>query len=190
MLRTSQLEKICGIKDKRFVECEDHDELLLGLYTEFEKLLDSLKIDEVSRILATLNNWVLRKKDMDLCEVNLGLYNPGDIVMCDYGLGFYDEVGYYHAGLILSKWDRKYLIVPITSSATIFNSAAVYKDNKYIIVPSGHAVNGKLTPNSTLVLSDMKWVSSSRLFKTIGSMDVESEFFKHIKDTAIEMLRN
>lgn len=111
----------------------------------------------------------------------------GDIVYMEFGQAFLNEAGFQHFGLILSMWNRKAFIVPMTSnrmaSKTAINVTDQGRSHLYYI---GH-IKG-LTNHSTLFLNDAKMVNTSRIISVNGHIDPESSMFREIQTHLLEGL--
>lgn len=104
---------------------------------------------------------------------------PGDICYLDYGQVFTNEAGYQHFGLVVSKFNYKIFVIPMTS-----NPAMVQKARN--LNPPGREhlyhigqIEGLNKP-SVLFLNDCKYINSSRIISVNAHIDPRSEMFQEI----------
>lgn len=103
----------------------------------------------------------------------------GDICYLDYGLAYKNEAGYQHFGLILSIWNHKLLVIPMTSNLKSAKEAGnIQKNGKDHLYYIGRQ-NGLNKP-STLFLNDTKYMASSRIISINGHIPINSFMFNEI----------
>lgn len=101
----------------------------------------------------------------------------GDICFMDFGQVYINEAGYQHFGLVISKFNHKLFVVPMTSNTSVIKKAQsdVGEHLFYIGKLSG------LNKPSVLFLNDCKFVNSSRIISVNSHLCPESKMFKAIE---------
>lgn len=127
-------------------------------------------------------NWIARCKCSSGEEIGIHV-TPGDICYMDFGQAYLHEIGYQHFGIILAIWQKKALVVPMTSNPATYERAYDPIDN-----PDGrsHLMRfGKLpgmNKATVLFLNDMRFVNTARVIRVMAHLDVNSEKFHDIQD--------
>lgn len=103
----------------------------------------------------------------------------GDICYIDYGHAYINEAGYQHFGLVISEFNYKLLVIPMTSNeGTIHQARNVDNSGKPHLYFLGK-VKGLNKP-SVLFLNDAKFINSSRVITINGHINEDSYMFKEI----------
>lgn len=129
----------------------------------------------------------MKRSRLWCCEsVELKVY-VGDIVYLDYGHAYLNEAGYQHFGLIMSFWNNKALVIPMTSNKTSSQTAINVSDTGRCHLYYIGYVNG-LSNHSTLFLNDAKMINTARIISVNGHIKKESSMFKEIRSHLINGL--
>lgn len=133
-------------------------------------------------------NWVLRSQfgSGEDCGINVEV---GDICYLDYGQSYLNEMGYQHFGIVMAIYQKKALIVPMTSNSNTYRKAYDAKTN-----PNGKrnlmcigAIKGLNKP-SVLFLNDMRFVNTARIIRIQDHISTRSTLFKAIQERMKEMI--
>ena len=104
---------------------------------------------------------------------------PGDICYLDYGHAYKNEAGYQHFGLILTSWNQKLLVLPMTSNPTAAKEAGnIHENGRSHLYYIGNQEG--LNKASTLFLNDAKFINSSRVISINGHIRTDSFMFEEI----------
>lgn len=147
----------------------------LSLYQEF--IASMPKEQQRKECLSGFN----RIKRMELWSSNaLNIdIRIGDICYLEYGQAFMNEAGYQHFGLVVSVYNYKLLVIPMTSNAaTIRQAQNVTHDGKKHLYYIGKVAG--LNKPSVLFLNDCKFVNSSRIIACKARICPQSKMFKEI----------
>ena len=129
--------------------------------------------------------WVIRSQCGSGEEVGVHVV-PGDICWMDFGQTFLNEMGYQHFGLVLSIWNRKALVIPLTSNAAAYekagNGSLLWNHLFRIGMPEG------LNRPSTLFLNDIRFINTARILYVRAHIDPDSELFHAIQTRLIGFL--
>lgn len=118
---------------------------------------------------------------LDLCV------EVGDIVYMEFGQAFLNEAGFQHFGLVMQLWNRKALVVPMTSNQKSYETAINVSDKGRSHLYYIGYVKG-LSNHSTLFLNDIKMLNTSRIISINGSICPQSVMFKEIKQHLMKAL--
>ena len=133
---------------------------------------------EASKEMCSGMNRMKRKHMWCSKSVDL-VVRVGDIVYIEYGQAFLNEAGFQHFGLIVSVWNRKIMVVPMTSNSNAFQNAInVHQDGKSHLYYIGF-VKG-LSSHSTLFLNDVKMINSCRIISVNGHICPKTRQFQEI----------
>ena len=114
---------------------------------------------------------------------------PGDICYIDFGRAYTSEVGYQHFGLVISIFNGKAFVVPMTSNFNAYQQAYDPLFN-----PEGirHLMRlGKiegLYKYSVLFLNDAKYINMARIIEIKAHLSTASRLFADIRDRALESI--
>lgn len=144
-------------------------------------LYSTLMPNNVENALVSEANWIVRGRCM--CGDELGIrVSPGDICYMDFGQAYLNEMGFQHFGLIISIWQKKALVIPMTSNEKTYERAWDRKDNphgKQNLMRIG-LVPG-LTKPSVLFLNDMRFVNTARVIDVKAHLNTDSELFQAVE---------
>lgn len=165
------------------VLCEDQVDIYLKEYRSY--LLGEYTKEGYKEICSGLNR--MKRRRYWCCEgVDLSV-KVGDIVYMEFGQAYLNEAGFQHFGLIMSLWNRKALVVPMTSNKNSFKSAVNVSENGRNHLYYIGYVDG-LSNHSTLFLNDVKMLNTSRVISVNGSMCPKSAMFKEIQHHLVQGL--
>lgn len=144
-------------------------------------LYSTLMPDHVESANVSEANWIVRGHCS--CGDEIGIHvSPGDICYMDFGQSYLNEMGYQHFGLVVTLWQRKALVIPMTSNARTYANAWDAQDNprgKKNLMRIG-LVPGLVKP-SVLFLNDMRFVNTARVIDVKAHLDVRGELFQAIE---------
>lgn len=144
-------------------------------------LYSTLLPGNVENALVSEANWIVRGHCA--CGDEIGIQvSPGDICYMDFGQAYLNEMGFQHFGLIINIWQRKALVVPMTSNERTYAKAWDADDNPYgkkNLMRIGQA--GGLLKPSVLFLNDMRFVNTARVIDVKAHVDVNSDLFQAVE---------
>lgn len=119
------------------------------------------------------------------CE-ELGVWvKPGDICYIDFGLGYLNEAGFQHFGLVMKIINNKAVVIPMTSNEKTYHEA-IKANGKSHLMAIGK-IKG-MNKNSVLFLNDFKSINTARIIDVKAHIPVDSKLFIQIKNRAIKLL--
>ena len=148
----------------------------------------AMSVEDAAPMMISRINLANRKHLTGCDELGVDI-RVGDICYIDYGEAYLYEIGFQHFGLILKLENKKALVVPMSGNQQAYMQA-YSKDH-----PNGkqHLMRfGKMegmNKRSVLFLNDVKWISTARIIDVKSHLSKESEFFKEIKERAIDCMR-
>ena len=160
-----------------------------GDYMRYKKgVYTALIPDNVESSLVSERNWAERRL-LESSE-QLGIHvKPGDICFTDFGIAYLNESGFQHFGLLISIFQKKGLMVPMSSNPVTYAKAYDPLNN-----PEGRRhlmrigqVKGLNKP-SVLFLNDIKFVNTARIIDIKAHIDVNSEMFRTIKARVLSVV--
>ncbi|MCF0105171.1 MAG: hypothetical protein HUJ53_00250 [Holdemanella sp.] len=146
-------------------------------------LLEMSKLEAYDYMVSKLN--YLRRKNAGNCKEFNVMIRPGDICYIDFGQAYRCEIGYLHFGLILSIYNSKVFVVPLSGdmrkSSQYFGQAQ--KEHIFRIgrIPG-------LSKISSVYLNDAKWLNSARIIDVKAYISPDSDLFKEIKRRIMECI--
>lgn len=149
-------------------------ELFFDLYEDY---IDQLPhYQRRKEYLSGLNR--LNRSSLWSCdELNLEV-KPGDICYMDFGQVYINEAGYQHFGLVISNFNYKLFVVPMTSNReTIRRARELCSEHLFYI----GQLEGLNKP-SVLFLNDCKFINSSRVISINSYLCPNSAMFKEIEN--------
>lgn len=153
------------------------DKLLDHYLTLYEDFIDSLpKHLQRKECLSGLN----RVSRIDLWsshDLNL-VIKPGDICYFEYGHAFLNEAGYQHFGLVISTFNQKAFVVPMTSNQDAIRKAVSGETQNHLYYIG--QVPG-LDKRSVLFLNDCKFINTGRIISVNAHITPDSKMFQNIK---------
>ncbi|MBO7703708.1 MAG: type II toxin-antitoxin system PemK/MazF family toxin [Solobacterium sp.] len=179
------------VEDSRdFLNCSD-EERTIKYPPEWKdynrtrrQMYEELMPDYVEQNMRSEATWIMRWKCTSGEQVGVDVHE-GDICWLDYGQTFSNEMGYQHFGLVLSIWERKALIVPITSNPRAWEKAGRENYRGHLMrigQPEG------LKKPSTLFLNDIRFINTARILYKRAYISPSSDLFLRIKSRLIEVL--
>lgn len=103
----------------------------------------------------------------------------GDICYFEFGQAFLNEAGYQHFGLVVSIYNFKLWVIPMTSNhVMVSQSMNVLNEGKSHLFCIGK-VQGLNKP-SVLFMNDAKFLNGSRVISINGHIPPNSKMFKEI----------
>ncbi len=158
------------------------EELVNYYIEEYKGFIDSLPSNLQRRECLSGLNRVKRIDYWSSKDLNL-IVKPGDICFFEYGHAFLNEAGYQHFGLIISKYNHKAFVVPMTSNRTSIRKATESKNCTHLFY-IGQLCG--LDKKSVLFLNDSKFVNTCRIISINAHLDTDSVMFKEIS----QLLKN
>ncbi len=154
----------------------NQEELVSHYIQEYKSFVKSLP-DKLQRreCLSGLNR-VKRIDYWSSRDLNM-LTKPGDICFFEYGQAFLNEAGYQHFGLVISKFNHKAFVVPMTSNRTTIQKATQsHKANHLYYIGQLEGLDKK----SVLFLNDSKFINTCRIISINAHLDPKSVMFQEI----------
>lgn len=161
---------------------EENPNNLMEMYLEKTRFyLSSLPKQTMRRECVSGLNRYDRKGQIssEAHKINL---RPGDIVYCDFGQAYLNEIGFQHFALIIAIFQYKAFVVPMSSNYKTICKAPNYpgschiKEHLYYIgKPKG------LNKESVLFLNDAKFINTARVIEVKGHLETKEKLFKQIK---------
>ncbi len=132
-------------------------------------------------------NWVIRGKYYSGEECGIKV-NVGDICFLDYGQSYLNEMGYQHFGIVMAIYQKKALVIPMTSNQETYAKAfdVDNKNGKRNLMRIG-AIKGLKKP-SVLFLNDMRFVNTARIIRIQDHISIRSALFKEIQQRMKEII--
>lgn len=164
------------MSNQHWLSASDEDLLdhYIRMYQDFiESLPDHLQRKECISGLNRLNRidyW--SSKDLAL---NV---KPGDICYFEYGHAFLNEAGYQHFGLVMSLFNQKAFVIPMTSNQNAIRKATQGKHQNHLYYIG--QLKG-LDKRSVLFLNDCKFINTCRIISVNAHLDVETDMFEEIQ---------
>lgn len=106
----------------------------------------------------------------------------GDICFIDFGMSYLNEAGFQHFGLILSFYNSKAFVVPMSSNHISYRQAySVHNPNGKKHLMRLGKIDG-MNKESVLFLNDAKWINTARIIDVKAHLDKNSDLFNEIKE--------
>ncbi len=157
---------------------DKHRDLLESYFDDYKKYLLSLSKGQQRKECVSGYNRMKRVKYWSCDALNISV-EVGDICFIEYGQVFINEAGYQHFGLVVSQFNHKLLVVPMTSNDEAVRQARnVIDEGKEHLYYIGK-VEGLNKP-SVLFLNDCKFINSCRIISVNGHISPRSRMFKEI----------
>lgn len=110
---------------------------------------------------------------------------PGDICFFEYGHAFLNEAGYQHFGLVISIYNKKAFVVPMTSNKDAIRKAQKGAETNHLYDLG--KIHG-LDKQSVLFLNDCKHINTSRIISINAHLKPEGKMFQEIKSLLQEII--
>lgn len=107
----------------------------------------------------------------------------GDICFIDFGQAYINEAGFQHFGLVVSNFNYKSFVIPMSSNRKTIQKAYNYpyaKDVRTHLYYIG-LIEGLNKP-SVLFLNDGKFINTSRIISVNAHINEDSKMFQEIKN--------
>lgn len=126
-MQTSLFKRLLEIvSDKEGHCCVFSEALIDENMKDFKHYITSLPLKEAARILISLQNYMKRSKWI-IHEQRA--VKPGDICYVDFGHAYLNEAGFQHFALVLSQFNGKLFVIPMTSNPYAYAQAYCEHDN-------------------------------------------------------------
>lgn len=135
-------------------------------------------------------NWLLRNQAISCDDLGVKV-RVGDICYIDFGVAYLNEAGFQHFGLVLSIYQKKAFVIPMTSNQIQCQNAYDSKRNKEgkkHLMKIG--VIAGMTRESVLFLNDCKYINSARVIDVKAHICPSDPLFLKIKERVKETLFN
>ena len=133
-------------------------------------------------------NWMIRSRYASGEQMGITV-SKGDICYLDYGQTYLNEAGFQHFGLTLAVYERKALIIPMTSNKITYEKA-------YDPVESPHGrkhlmrlgqIRGMNKP-SVLFLNDARFINTARVIDIKAHISRRSKTFRDVQERLKEII--
>lgn len=159
---------------------EDLD--MWGIYINAKrKIIEGIEPKNVEGSMISEANWVIRNQ-ISSCELLGVQIIVGDICYIDFGQAYINEAGFQHFGLIMSIYQKKAFVVPMTSNRVQYKTAYDPVDNptgKKHLMKIG-CIQGLNKP-SVLFLNDCKHINTARIIDKKAHINIDSPLFRQIE---------
>ncbi len=178
---TMNREKIDKILNGEEVDKVDDVCLWMDYLESKKNLMKQLEPKCLDYCLVSEANWFIRNQEVS-CD-GLGIQiRVGDICYIDFGQAYINEAGFQHFGLILSIYQRKAFVIPMTSNPHQYKTAYDPVDN---VIGKKHLMKIGLIPGmnkpSVLFLNDCKHINTARIIDVKAHIHPHSPLFDKIK---------
>lgn len=131
--------------------------------------------DAVVRMLSEEN--YRERYQANSCE-ELGVWvKPGDICYIDYGMGYLNEAGFQHFGLVMKIVNSKAFVIPMTSNEKTYQESIKNRPKSHLMAIG--KVKG-MNKNSVLFLNDYKSINTARIIDVKAHIPTDSKLFLSI----------
>lgn len=165
---------------------EKHEQIVQSYLDQYRSYLQKLSPFQQRKECISGHNRISRASYWSSEALRIDIH-VGDLCYLDYGHAFINEAGYQHFGLVISSFNYKLLVVPMTSNPDAIrqarNVSCIGKEHLYFIgkIPG-------LNKPSVLFLNDCKFVNSARVISVNGHMNPKSGMFQDILKTLIDRI--
>ncbi len=152
------------------------------------KLIRQLEPKCVDYCMVSEANWLMRNQALSCDELGVQI-RVGDICYIDFGQAYINEAGFQHFGLILSIYQKKAFVIPMTSNPHQYRTAydPLYNDaGKKHLMKIG-LVAGMNRP-SVLFLNDCKYINTARIIDVKAYIHPSSMLFSKITKRVQEII--
>lgn len=114
----------------------------------------------------------------------------GDVCYIDFGEAYITEAGYQHFGLVVSYYNSKALVIPMTSNEQMYQQSYCPKTfpiGKQHLFRLGY-VKG-LNKKSVLFLNGAQYINTARVIEIKGYIHPKSELFQNIKRQFLNVMK-
>ena len=154
------------------------DKMIDYYVTTLHEDLSQMNVAEAKRECISGFNRMSRKDYISNQQIQV---RPGDICYIDFGQAYINETGFQHFGLVLTLFNYKAFVVPMSSNVKqikkAYNYPGVidYRTHLYYI----GKIEG-MSRRSVLFLNDGKFINTSRVIEVKARLSVDSKMFKEV----------
>ncbi|MBR2066926.1 MAG: hypothetical protein IJ875_01460 [Solobacterium sp.] len=133
-------------------------------------------------------NWVVRSQCGSGEDMGIDV-EPGDICFTDFGTSYLNEAGYQHFSIMMSVYQKKALVIPMTSNHKTYEKAYDPLENplgKKNLMRIG-LIHGLVKP-SVLFLNDLRYINTARVIRKTTHISKRSALFKEIQKRVREVI--
>jgi len=118
------------------------------------------------------------------------IIKPGDICYIDFGKAYLQEIGFQHFGLVISVFNAKAFVIPMTSNFNAFRQAydPLYNPDGLKHLMRLGRIEG-LYKYSILFLNDGKFINTARVIDVKAYLDPSSKLFRDIRQRLIDCIQ-
>ncbi|MFV0480299.1 MAG: hypothetical protein ACK5LZ_07010 [Anaerorhabdus sp.] len=184
-MNREKMESILKGRDEEYIQ----DQRVWKDYIECKrKLIGQMEPKCVDYCMISEANWLMRNQALSCEELGVQV-RVGDICYIDFGQAYINEAGFQHFGLILSVYQKKAFVVPMTSNIHQYKTAYDPKSNeigKRHLMKIG-LIAGMNRP-SVLFLNDCKYINTARIIDVKAHIVPTSLLFDTIKKRIQELV--
>ena len=150
----------------------------------YKKLMPS----NVSGSMISEANWVIRSRYSSGDQIGINV-TKGDICYLDYGQTYLNEAGFQHFGLVVTVFEKKALIIPMTSNRITYEKAydpVERPDGRKHLMRLGQ-IRGMNKP-SVLFLNDARFINTSRIIDVKSHISPRSKTFHDVQERLKEIM--
>lgn len=183
-------ERVKQLIDGTSEDCGEHRAAWVKYIKARKEFVKDVDKKNYEANLISEANWLLRNQ-LTSCETLGFEVRQGDICYIDFGQAYINEIGYQHFGLILSIYQKKAFVVPMTSNQTQYRTAYDIIKN-----PTGkkHLMRIGCLPgmakSSVLFLNDCKYINTARIIDIKAHLSTTSPCFKQVKKRIIKLIND
>lgn len=144
---------------------------------------------EKNNIMNSLLSWFnSRKRDVQFVKNR----NIGDVFFYSFGLNPLPSISYRHMGIIVAKTKKYLYVIPITTYNESIHAKAYHPSLSNPINSEFYLMKTSefnfLSNDSVAKVKDLRCVTPLNEQERVGSVDVNSVFFKNIKNSLFETI--
>lgn len=150
----------------------------------YKKLMPS----NVSGSMISEANWVIRSRYSSGDQIGINV-SKGDICYLDYGQTYLNEAGFQHFGLVVTVFEKKALIIPMTSNRITYEKAydpVERPDGRKHLMRLGQ-IRGMNKP-SVLFLNDARFINTARIIDVKSHISPRSKTFHDVQERLKEIM--
>ncbi len=150
----------------------------------YKKLMPS----NVSGSMISEANWVIRSRYSSGDQIGINV-TKGDICYLDYGQTYLNEAGFQHFGLVVTVFEKKALIIPMTSNRITYEKAydpVERPDGRKHLMRLGQ-IRGMNKP-SVLFLNDARFINTARIIDVKSHISPRSKTFHDVQERLKEIM--
>lgn len=142
----------------------------------------------VSGSMISEANWVIRSRYSSGEQLGINV-TKGDICYLDYGQTYLNEAGFQHFGLVVAVFEKKALIVPMTSNRQTYEKAydpVERPQGRRHLMRLGQ-IRGMNKP-SVLFLNDARFINTARIIDIKSHISPRSRTFHDVQQRLREIM--